>query len=319
MKKSRFTESQIVAVLKEGDAGVPVAQLVRKHGISTATYYNWRSKYAGVDGVRPEAHEGARGGELEAQADVRRPGARERSDQGRLVPKTVTPSVKRQVARGAGEGSSAAGPSSLPDRRAVAGGLLPNSPGPDASATRRSSRRCSGWSRSTRAGASGSATTGCGSIGHRWNHKRVHRVYCALRLNLPRRAKRRVPQRLRQPLAAPAVLNGIWALDFMHDALYGGRRFRTLNVLDEGNREGLAIEVGTSIPSTRVVRVLEQLIEVYGRPAAIRVDNGPELTAQTFVDWCARHTASSCATSSRASPTRTPTSSGSTAAIARRC
>jgi len=48
MKKSRFTESQIVAVQKGGDAGVPVAQLVRKHGISTATYYTWRSKYAGV-------------------------------------------------------------------------------------------------------------------------------------------------------------------------------------------------------------------------------------------------------------------------------
>ena len=48
MKKSRFTESQIVAVLKEGDAGVPVAQLVRKHGISSARYYTWRSKYAGV-------------------------------------------------------------------------------------------------------------------------------------------------------------------------------------------------------------------------------------------------------------------------------
>jgi len=63
------------------------------------------------------------------------------------------------------------------------------------------------------------------------------------------------PQRLRQPLAAPAVLNGTWALDFMHDALYSGRRFRTLNVLDEGNRQGLAIDVGTSIPSTRVVRL----------------------------------------------------------------
>jgi putative transposase len=48
MKKSKFTESQIVAILKEGDAGVPVAELVRKHGISTATYYNWKSKYAGV-------------------------------------------------------------------------------------------------------------------------------------------------------------------------------------------------------------------------------------------------------------------------------
>jgi putative transposase len=124
--------------------------------------------------------------------------------------------------------------------------------------------------------------------GHRWNHKRVHRVYCELRLNLPRRTKRRVPQRLRQPLAAPATLNGTWALDFMHDTLYGGRRFRTLNVIDEGNREGLAIEIGTSIPSARVVRVMEQLIDLHGRPGSVRLDNGPELTAETFVDWCQR-------------------------------
>jgi putative transposase len=122
--------------------------------------------------------------------------------------------------------------------------------------------------------------------GHRWNHKRVHRVYCALGLNLPRRTKRRVPTRLRQPLVAPTTLNGIWALDFMQDALYGGRRFRTLNILDEANREALAIEIGTSIPATRVVRVLEQLVMIYGRPAALRLDNGPELTAQDFADWC---------------------------------
>ncbi len=122
--------------------------------------------------------------------------------------------------------------------------------------------------------------------GHGWNHKRVHRVYCALQLNLPRRTKRRVPTRLRQPLLAPSKLNGIWALDFMQDALYGGRPFRTLNVLDEANREALAIEIGTSIPAARVVRVLEQLVLIYGRPQALRLDNGPELTAQVFTDWC---------------------------------
>ena len=60
---------------------------------------------------------------------------------------------------------------------------------------------------------------------------------------------------------------------------------RTLNVIDEGNREALRIECGTSIPSSRVVRVMDQLIEVYGRPAAIRLDNGPELTATVFTDW----------------------------------
>jgi len=122
--------------------------------------------------------------------------------------------------------------------------------------------------------------------GHPWNHKRVYRVYCALRLNLPRRTKRRVPMRLRQPLVAPSDLNGIWALDFMQDALYGGRRFRTLNILDEANREALAIEIGTSIPAARVVRVLEQLVTIYGRPQALRLDNGPELTAQVFAEWC---------------------------------
>jgi len=126
-------------------------------------------------------------------------------------------------------------------------------------------------------------------LGHPWNHKRVYRVYCALRLNIPRRAKRRVPTRLRQPLEVPAALNTVWALDFMHDALYGGRRFRTLNVLDEANREALAIEVGVSIPAARVVRVLEQLVTMHGCPAALRLDNGPEFLAQEFVDWCAEY------------------------------
>ena len=119
-----------------------------------------------------------------------------------------------------------------------------------------------------------------------WNPKRLHRVYVAMRLNLPRRTKRRLPIRLRQPLSAPPVLNGTWALDFMTDALYGGRKFRTLNVLDEGNREALAIEVAISIPSVRVIRVLEELIEIYGKPVGLRVDNGPELTSEAFVDWC---------------------------------
>jgi putative transposase len=122
--------------------------------------------------------------------------------------------------------------------------------------------------------------------GHHWNHKRVHRVYCALRLNLPRRSKRRVPARLRQPLAAPQRLNETWALDFMADALYDGRPFRALTVIDEGNREALAIEIGTSIPSARVIRVLDELVRLYGRPARVRVDNGPELVAEAFVEWC---------------------------------
>jgi putative transposase len=116
--------------------------------------------------------------------------------------------------------------------------------------------------------------------------QRVHRVYCALNLNLPRRTRRRLPKRLRQPLLSPNRVNEIWAMDFMADALYGGRAFRTFSVIDEGNREGLGIEVATSLPSLRVIRFLEQLIEIYGRPKALRMDNGSELTASAFTEWC---------------------------------
>lgn len=125
-------------------------------------------------------------------------------------------------------------------------------------------------------------------LGHEWNHKRVHRVYCALRLNLPRRTKRRVPRRVQHPLAAPAQLNHTWALDFMTDTLYDGRHFRTLNVLDEGNREGLAIEVGMSLPSLRVISVLDDLVALHGAPRALRIDNGPELTSIALTRWCAQ-------------------------------
>jgi putative transposase len=125
--------------------------------------------------------------------------------------------------------------------------------------------------------------------GQGWNHKRVYRVYCAMRLNLKRKTKRRVLTRERRPLLASNELNRVWALDFMRDTFYDGRPYRTLNVIDEGNREALRIECGTSIPSSRVVRVMNQLVEVYGKPEAIRLDNGPELTADAFVDWAKEH------------------------------
>lgn len=125
--------------------------------------------------------------------------------------------------------------------------------------------------------------------GHSWNHKRVHRVYCQMRLNLPRRTKRRLPSRLRHPLAVPAAVNAVWSVDFMSDSLYDGRRFRTFNVLDEGVREALAIEIDTSLPAKRVVRVLSRLVELRGAPQAIRMDNGPELIAETLMNWCEGH------------------------------
>ena len=123
------------------------------------------------------------------------------------------------------------------------------------------------------------------NLGYPWNHKRVYRVYCALRLNRARRTKRRVPHRPRVPLSAPPTLNQTWALDFMRDTLYDGRVFRTLNVLDQGNREALAIDIGFSLPSRRVISLLDELVALHGAPVALRLDNGPEFLALRLTDW----------------------------------
>ena len=125
--------------------------------------------------------------------------------------------------------------------------------------------------------------------GARWNHKRVLRVYRVLRLNLPRRAKRRLPARVKAPLDTPPQADLVWSLDFMHDTLWCGKRFRTLNVFDEGVRDVLAIEVDSSLPAARVVRVLDQLKDSRPLPRQLRVDNGPELVSAQLVAWSEAH------------------------------
>jgi putative transposase len=125
--------------------------------------------------------------------------------------------------------------------------------------------------------------------GYEWNHKRVYRVYCLLKLNLRRRTKKRIPVRDPMPLTVPEQPNQVWSADFMSDALYNGLRFRTFNVLDDFNREALAIEIDTSLPSTRLIRVFEQLKQERDLPSVIRTDNGPEFIGEAFVDWCEGH------------------------------
>ncbi len=117
---------------------------------------------------------------------------------------------------------------------------------------------------------------------------RLYRVYKSLRLNVQRRGKRRLPERVKNPLTIPAVANEVWSADFMADALWSGRRFRTFNVIDDFNREVLKIEIDTSLPAPRIVRALNELIEIRGKPAAIRLDNGPELISAELERWARR-------------------------------
>ena len=122
--------------------------------------------------------------------------------------------------------------------------------------------------------------------GKQWNHKKVYRVYKFLKLNKKRRGKRRLPARVKQPLQKQLELNSSWSMDFMSDSLASGSKFRTLNVIDDCNREALVIEIATSIAAKRVIRTLEQLIDWRGKPVTIRVDNGPEFISADFMTWC---------------------------------
>lgn len=94
-----------------------------------------------------------------------------------------------------------------------------------------------------------------------------------------------MPNRNPLPLTVPFAANQVWSADFMSDALRDGRRFRTFNVIDDFNREALAIEIDTGISAQRVVRILDQITVWRGLPARIRFDNGPELTALAVADW----------------------------------
>ncbi|MEW8230631.1 MAG: IS3 family transposase [Candidatus Thiodiazotropha endolucinida] len=288
MKKSRYSESQIISILKEAEAGIPVTELCRKHGMSDATFYNWRAKYGGMDVSMMKRMK-----ELEAEnRRLKKMYAEERLKaeirKEALEGKLLRPSQRREMAKhalskhglsirltceifGISETCYRYQPKLSGDNAHIADWLL----------------------RLTTA----NRTWGFGLCflylrnvrGYGYNHKRVYRIYRELELNLRIKPKRRLKRDKPDELSVPRQINEVWSMDFMHDRLIDGRSFRTFNVIDDYNREGLGIEVDLSLPALRVIRTLGRIIEWRGKPKVIRCDNGPEYLSSQLVEWANRY------------------------------
>jgi putative transposase len=114
---------------------------------------------------------------------------------------------------------------------------------------------------------------------------KIRRVYENEGFSLYKRMKKRRNDNPPNPIEVPQAPNIEWAMDFMSDSLVNGRKFRTLNIVDQYNRKCLEIGVNYSLPSRKVIDILEKTILEHGKPLGIRTDNGPEFTSHVFQDW----------------------------------
>ncbi|MDM7929643.1 MAG: IS3 family transposase [Blastomonas fulva] len=283
MKRARFSEEQIIGVLKEAEAGAKTADLARRHGVSEATIYNWKAKYGGL-----EVSEARRLRELESEnARLKRLLADAMLDQAALKDllgkKVLTPVAKREAV------AHLQACHGMSERRACR----------VIDADRKSVRY-----RSTRDDdtALREKLRGLANQRRRFGYRRLHillrregvminrkktqRLYKEEGLAVRRRRSRKRAVGTRAPAPVLALANQRWSLDFVHDQMASGRRFRVLNVVDDVTRECLVAVPDTSISGHRVVRELTQLIAQRGKPGMIVSDNGTELTSNAVLAWC---------------------------------
>mgnify|MGYP003736092241 CR=1 FL=1 len=117
------------------------------------------------------------------------------------------------------------------------------------------------------------------------NHKRTERIYREENLSIRTKKRKKTASELRIQIPDAQKANQQWAMDFMSDALFDGRKIRLLTLIDEYSREALAIEVDTSINGVRVTNVLNRVAARYGLPDMIKVDNGPEFIGKALDAW----------------------------------
>ncbi|MEZ5689234.1 MAG: IS3 family transposase [Caenibius sp.] len=282
MKRTRFSEEQIIGVLKEAEAGAKTADLARRHGVSEATIYNWKSKYGGM-----EVSDARRLKELESEnAKLKRLLADAMLDKAALKDLLAKSSDARRAAEAVAHLQVCHG---MRERRACRvidadrKSVRYRSTRDDDAELREklrelaNQRRWFGYRR---------LHILLRREGIMINRKKTQRLYKEEGLAVRRRRSRRRAVGTRAPAPVLALPNQRWSLDFVHDQMASGRRFRVLNVVDDVTRECLAAVPDTSISGRRVVRELTALIEQRGKPGMIVSDNGTELTSNAVLAWC---------------------------------
>jgi putative transposase len=132
----------------------------------------------------------------------------------------------------------------------------------------------------------------CGALrleGWTLNPKRAYRIYKEEKLDLRPKHRKRLKSEKRGRATAPRAINEVWTMDFTSDRLCDGRSFRTLNLIDIFTRRCLGIEIDTSLSSQRVVRVLEQITQQFGKPKLLQIDNGPEFRGKPLDVWAKKN------------------------------
>ena len=123
-------------------------------------------------------------------------------------------------------------------------------------------------------------------VDFKWNHKKVYRIWRLNGFHLIKKPKRPVIKRLYQALLSPSQVNQGWAMDFLSDWIINdGQSIRIINIMDECSRMALWTQAKVSITAKMLVDILDQLVQVRGKPAYIRCDNGPEFIAEVLGDW----------------------------------
>ncbi|MFG7489654.1 MULTISPECIES: IS3-like element ISMex11 family transposase [Methylobacteriaceae] len=283
MKKSRFTEEQIAFALKQAETGTPVAEVLRRMGISEQTFYRWKKLYGGLGTgelrrLKQLEDENRKLKQLVADLSLDK-----HILQDVLGKKALTPARRRELVHQVQEAHG------VSERRGCAAlgvgrsGVRYRSTKPDQAPLRM--RICDLAKSRVRYGYFRIYIL-LRREGWRVNHKRVHRLYrdegLSLRLKRPRRHVS-AAHRERQPAALRP--NERWSMDFVSDALFDGRRLRALTVVDAFTREALAIEVDQGIKGEQVVAVVGRLALLRGAPCAIQVDNGPEFVSKALDRW----------------------------------